>query len=290
MIRVPWRARSYPYFLILPSVLVILLMIGYPVIVSFGMSLNEVTLTTPSRFVGIQNYVALLGDRDFLQSIIVSCTFTVAVVLVELVAGLGVCLLLDKPLRGVQLVRALALAPLVMTPVAVGLLWRLMYNPIFGVLTYLARSVGINTLWLADPSTALLSVMIVDIWICTGWAAILFYAGLQAIPPEQYEAAVLEGASKAQVFRHITIPWITPMILIYLVIRTSDAFQIFDIVFSLTMGGPGGSTETVSLFTYLWGFRTFELGYASAASWIIVSFAIVMSIFYFRLLKTQWEV
>jgi len=166
-------------------------------------------------------------------------------------------------------------------------MWAMMYNADYGVFSYLFGLLGFERRSLiGDPSTALLSVIVTDIWQWTPFMMILLLSGLQSLPQEPYEAAQIDGASKLQTTRFITLPMLMPTIMVAVIFRTLDAIKIFDIVYTLTAGGPGIATEVVSLFIYRTGFRFFHMGYATALSWVLLAVTIVISQVYIKLIRT----
>jgi multiple sugar transport system permease protein len=208
----------------------------------------------------------------------------------ELGLGLALALLLDSQIRARWLWRSLFLLPMILPPVVVGVIWRLIYNPNFGVLNGALQLFGVDTTqltWLADPSVALLSIILVDVWEWTPFVFLILLAGLQAIPEEPYEAARMDGSSGWQTFRHITLPLLRPAILVAVLLRTMDLLRIFDQVFILTQGGPGGVTETISLYIYKTAFRFFDFGYAAAMSLALLLVTVVLSQIYIRLLQRR---
>src|SRR5437773_8019231 len=179
---------------------------------------------------------------------------------------------------------------MILPPVVAGVTWRLIYNPNFGVLNGILRLFGLDTrrwTWLADPSLALPAVILVDVWEWTPFVFLILLAGLQAIPQEPYEAARIDGANAWQTFLHITLPLLIPAILVALLLRTMDLLRIFDQIFILTQGGPGFSTETVSLYIYRTAFRFFDFGYAAAMSFVLLLLTNIVSVGYIRLLQRQ---
>jgi multiple sugar transport system permease protein len=179
---------------------------------------------------------------------------------------------------------------MMLPPVVVGVVWRLMLNPDFGAINGTLKGAGVNTeslTWTASPTLALAAVIAVDIWQWTPFMFLVLLAGLQAIPQEPYEAAVIDGSSAWQTFRHVTLPLLKPAILIALLLRTMDLLRVFDQIFILTEGGPGFSTETVSLYIYRTAFRFSDFGYAAAMSFVLLVLTNVVSVGYIRLLQKQ---
>jgi multiple sugar transport system permease protein len=234
------------------------------------------------------NFARLAGDRFFGIALAQTLIYAGGALVAEFVLGLVLALLLDSQIRARNLFRALLLTPIMLPPVVVGVIWRLMFNPSFGVINGTLASLGIDTsrlTWLASPKLALVSVILVDVWQWTPFMFLIMLAGLQAIPQEPYEAAMIDGASAWQMFRHITLPLLKPAILVALLLRTIDLLRIFDQVFILTQGGPGFATETVSLYIYKTAFRFFDLGYAAALSLVLLVLVNIISIGYVKWLR-----
>ena len=175
-----------------------------------------------------------------------------------------------------------------MTPVVVGIIWRLMYNPDLGMLNYFLSWFGFSPVnWTGMPGTALPSVMMADIWEWTPFVALILLAGLQSLPREPYEAALVDGASSWQTFCYITFPLLSPAMLVVLLIRVMDSFKTFDLIFVLTQGGPGMSTEILNYYTYRYGFKFFHLGYASALSWVLLVVVTIICMILIRILQSR---
>jgi multiple sugar transport system permease protein len=266
--------RSFGYVLIAPAVAVLLAVVIYPMFFSLWISLHQWVLSRPTAFpfVGLQNYVDLVTRDDvFPVSIRVTTLLVVFAVGVEFLIGLGLALLLNRrDIRGRRLILSLLIMPLVVTPVVAGVLWKFMLHPRLGIVNYLLGLLGLgHPLWAANPRLALLSVALVDIWQWTPFMLIVLYAGLVALPVEPVEAAQLDGASGWNLFRHVTMPMISRVAIVALLIRTIDTFKMFDVVYVLTRGGPGNATEVVSFYTYRVGLNYFDMGRAAALSWVI---------------------
>ncbi len=227
----------------------------------------------------------LIDDPNFYNSLRVTVIFVGAAVGIEFVLGFILALLINREFSGGRVISAFLVTPMMMTPVVAGLMWRMFYHPEFGVLNYVLHvfRVGDKPLeWIADPNLALWSILIVDIWQWTPFVFLIMLSGLRALPKEPFESAVVDGASSWQMFRYITVPLLQPAIVVAVLIRCIDAFRIFDKVFVLTMGGPGSTTEVLSLYTYLTGFRYLSTGYAAALSYILLIIIVVISTFFIR--------
>jgi multiple sugar transport system permease protein len=277
------RDRTWAF--LLPAYGAILAVVGVPVVYSLYLSFHEWKLTTFQKgipFVGLDNYVRAIADDGFWHSLQLTIGFMVVALLIELALGIGLAVLLDQAFKGRRTVLILLLLPMFVTNVIIGLIWRILLSYDFGVLNWLLSLIGLpKVAWLGDPGLALWSLVIVDVWNTTAFVALLVLAGLAAVPEEPRQAARVDGASSWQVFRLITLPLLKPVIFVAVVWRTIDLFRIFDVVYSLTGGGPYNATETISLYAYNQGFASFNLGFASAVSYLIIlSLAIILAIEY----------
>ncbi|MGA9771284.1 MAG: sugar ABC transporter permease [Blastocatellia bacterium] len=280
-----WREGGLPYLLIAPTVAVLLALSIYPLIYAI-----KVAFQTESGSWTFANFTRLASDGFFLSALWHTLIYAAVALTFEFLFGLGLALLLDRPLRGRTVFRAILLIPMMLPPVVVGVVWRLMLNADFGAVNGTLKSLGINTdalTWTASPKLALVAVIAVDIWQWTPFMFLVLLAGLQAIPQEPYEAAMIDGASWWQTFLHVTLPMLRPAILIALLLRTMDLLRVFDQIFILTEGGPGFATETVSLYIYRSAFRFFDFGYAAAMSFALLIVTNIISAGYIRLLQKQ---
>jgi multiple sugar transport system permease protein len=278
--------RALPYLLLAPTVAVLLALSIYPLIYSVKVSFQSGANAAWS----IQNFARLFSDKFFLAALWHTLVYATVALTFEFLLGLALALLLNEALRGRNIFRALLLVPMMLPPVVVGVVWRLMLNPNFGAINGTLKSAGVNTValtWTASPRLALASVIFVDIWQWTPFMFLVLLAGLQAIPQEPYEAALIDGSSRWQTFLNVTLPLLRPAILIALLLRTMDLLRVFDQVFILTEGGPGFATETVSLYIYRTAFRFSDFGYAAAMSFVLLILTNIISLFYIRLLQRQ---
>jgi len=277
-----------PAFYIAPAFLTLVVILIYPLGYSFWLSFHEWTLRGFRKgipFVGWQNYRDLLSNPDFLNSLQVTFTFVVFAIFIEFILGMALALLLNHDLRGKGVIRSLILLPMMCTNVVIGLTWRLLYNYEFGLINYFLTQLGLQPVeWLSKPSVAMPAVIIVDVWNTTSFVALLLLAGLQSLPEEPFEAAKIDGASSWQTFRYLTLPLLRQPILVVLLWRLIDTFRIFDVIYLLTAGGPARATETVSIYVYRYGFQSFNLGYASAASYLMILIMLGIAIILARLM------
>jgi len=237
------------------------------------------------HFVGADNYALAATDPTFWDAVRVSIVYVVATTWIELVLGFVLALVLSRKMRGLGIVRTLLIIPMAMTPVVVGLTWRLLYTPPFGLVNWSAGLVGLDLPpMLTDPVLAFIAVVIVDVWQWTPFMMLLMLAGLQSLPDEPFEAAAVDGASRFQALRFLTIPMLKGIVLVALIFRGVDAFDTFDTIYVLTRGGPGTATQTLTMFDYFQAFRWFHFGYAAAVAVIMlvllwaVSFGAIRSI------------
>ena len=280
--------RALPYLLIAPTVAVLLALSVYPLVYAVKVSLQA----DAGGGWTARHFARLLSDDFFLSALKHTLVYAVIALSVEFLLGLGLAVLLNRQMRGRSFFRAALLVPMMLPPVVAGVVWRLMLNSDFGAINGTLRGVGINTeqlTWTASPTLAFASVIMVDVWQWTPFMFLILLAGLQAIPEEPYEAALIDGSSPWQTFRHVTLPLLKPAILIALLLRTMDLLRVFDQIWILTEGGPGGATETISLHIYLTAFRFGDFGYAAAMSFVLLLLTNAVSVLYIRLLQRQEE-
>ena len=236
------------------------------------------------------HFKRLLSDGFFQTALVHTIVYAVAALTCEFLLGLGLALLLNQKLRGRGLFRASLLVPMMLPTVVVGVVWRLLLHPNFGAINGTLKQIGINIenlTWTASPRLAFLAVIAVDVWQWTPFVFLVLLAGLQAIPQEPYEAALIDGSTRWQTFRHVTLPLLKPAILIVLLLRTMDLLRVFDQIFILTEGGPGFATEMISLYIYRTAFRFFDFGYAAAMSFMLLALTNVVSVVYLKLLQNE---
>jgi multiple sugar transport system permease protein len=277
--------RGLAYLLIAPTVAVLLALTIYPLIYAV-----KISLQTTSGNPTFGNFARLASDQFFLSALAHTFVYAAIALTIEFLIGLGLALILNQSLRARAGFRALLLLPMMLPPVVVGIVWRLMLNSNFGAVNGTLQKFGVNTetlTWTASPKLAMVAVIIADVWQWTPFMFLILLAGLQAIPQEPYEAAVIDGSSAWQTFRHITLPLLKPAILIALLLRTMDLLRVFDHIFILTEGGPGLATETLSLYIYRTAFRFSNFGYAAAMSFVLLLITNVISVGYIRLLQTR---
>jgi multiple sugar transport system permease protein len=261
----------------LPALIVVLAVIIFPWLFTIWMSLNEWKVGAPTTFVGLANYMRLPTDPRFVESVWHTTVYTVLSVVLPLLLGTFAAVVFHTkfPLRG--LLRGLFIMPMMATPVAIALVWTMMFHPQLGVLNYLLSLVGLPAqLWVFHPATVIPSLVLVETWQWTPLVMLIVLGGLSAIPAEPYESAMIDGASFWQMFRFITLPLITPFIFIAAMIRMIDAVKSFDIIFAITQGGPGSASETINLYLYSVAFIYYDVGYGSAIA--VIFFVLIVAL------------
>src|SRR5947207_4904985 len=265
------RGRALPYLLSLPALLVCVAII-VPFVAAAVYSLQRYRLNLPylRGFIGIQNYVDFLTDPAFWNTLRISLVYTALTVVIELLLGLGIALLLRRPTRFHNAVSIMLLLPLMTAPAIAALMWKLMTNPGFGILSYLVGLFGLTDFkWASDPATALFTVVLVDVWVYTPFIMILLLAGLRSLPRQPFEAAALDGVPASFVFFRITLPMLMPYIITATLFRMLDSIQQFDIIYAMTQGGPGDKLLVFQVQAYLDFFQATNVG-RSAALMIIL--------------------
>lgn len=281
--------RLTPYLFLAPAavVLVVALMypVGYMVWASF-LNWNPSQRIGEAEFVGLANYTRLLGDEQFRESFSVTLVFASVVVSIEMVLGVGLALLLDRNLRGMSVLRTLFILPMMIAPIVVGLMWRYMYHPTVGVFNRTLVGLGFEPIpWLSDPTWALISVIIADIWQWTPFIFILSLAALQSLPRSTMEAARVDGATAWQTILYVKLPLMVPVLIVTGLLRLIDAFKVLEVILILTNGGPGLSTEILSLRISRTASEFRELGTAAAMSNLLLILLMILTLVMFTVTK-----
>jgi len=279
-----WFERRIHLWLLVPAAFLFLMLTVFPLVYNGYISLHHFALIRRTfSFIGMQNYVRLSQDGLFLSSILNTLWFVGLATATQVVLGTCLALLFNARLRGRRVMLPLAVLPMMLPTMVVTAVWVILYDFEFGFLNNLLRSLGLGpVLWLSNPRIAMTSIVLVDVWQWTPFVLLLILAGLQSIPDFLYEAAQIDGATRLQRFWHITLPLLSFQIRLAILLRIVDTFRIFDKVYAMTGGGPGFSTETISLYIFREGFRYFNLGYAAAASVVMVLLVLVISVLYAR--------
>jgi multiple sugar transport system permease protein len=283
-----WLAVGF----ISPAMLLLLGMSVFPLLWALYLSFTDYSATrdVPSRFVGFRNYTDVLTSAQVHQRALTTLVYVVGAVVLQTVLGFAIAYLISRRRRGRGLLTTLFLVPMMLSPIVVGLFWRFMLDAQFGVVNSLLGSLGLGQVeWLTRRNTAMISLIVVDTWQWTPFIMLIALAGLTAVPNYLYEAASIDRASEWFRFRHITLPLVWPLLLIAVMFRAIEAFRLFDLVYILTSGGPGVSTETLSFHVYKVAFLGFNTGTASAYGILMVLVVTVLAQFYLRYLNRLKE-
>lgn len=261
-----WTEKHIYDLMIFPLILFIVLMVVFPLGYTAYLSFTEWSMgTTDPLFIGAENYKDILNDSQFWNATKNTLYIAFVSVLVEMVLGTGVALALNRPFVGKNLVKTLFLLPMVATPIAVGMVWQLIYEPTLGVANYFLKALNISpVMWLIDKKMVLNSIVIIEVWEWTPMVMLIVLAGLAGIPQEIYESARVDGAGRAKLFSRITLPMLTPTLIITALLRIIDALKTFDIIYATTQGGPLQASETVNLLAYKSIFNYFKMGRGAA--------------------------
>ena len=275
--------RNAAWLFPLPAVIALVVLIALPMLANFVIALHDWFIGRPPTLVGFQNFTDVLADRRFYNGVKNTLIFSGVAVPLQLVIGMGIAVLFSREMPGKGLIRTIILLPMVATPVAIALIWALMFNPSLGVLNYFLETLGLpRSLWVADASLALPSLIMVDIWQWTPMVALILIAALQGVPAGHYEAARIDGANGWQVFWHITLPSVRGAVVVALILRAIDALKTFDIIYVITGGGPGTATETLNVYAFRSGFEFFRAGYAASLliflMFLVLGIAILLNI------------
>lgn len=279
-----WLERRIHFLLLAPAALLFLMLTVFPLVYNGYISLHHFAfIRRVFSFVGVQNYVRLSQDRLFISSILNTLWFVGLATATEVVLGTALALLLNVRLRGRRVFLPLIVLPMMLPTMVVSAVWVMLYDFEFGLINHILRLLGlIPVQWLSSPQIAMPAIVLVDVWQWMPFVLLLILAGLQSIPDFLYEAAQIDGASKFHMFRYITLPLLSFHIRLAVLLRVIDTFRIFDKVYAMTGGGPGYSTETVSLYIFREGFRYYNLGYAASASLVMVLLVMAISVLYAR--------
>ncbi|MEN0088404.1 MAG: sugar ABC transporter permease [Pseudomonadota bacterium] len=274
--------RLTPYLFLAPALAVLVVALLYPIcymIYASFLRWNPSQRIGEAEFIGFDNYIDLLGDEAFLESTMVTLKFAFAVVSIEMILGVGLALLLDRNLRGMSVLRTIFILPMMIAPIVVGLMWRYMYHPSIGTFNATLESLGFGPIpWLTQGNWALTSVILADVWQWTPFIFILALAALQSLPRSAMEAARIDGATAWQTIWHIKLPLMMPVLIVTLLLRLIDAFKVLEVVLVLTNGGPGLSTEILSLRIFRTAQEFRELGTAAAMSNYLLIMLLVLTV------------
>lgn len=287
--------RWTPFWFLAPSVFVLLGIGIYPTIYAVITSFQQFNLTRPrdgAEFIGFDNYITVLTDQTFLNSLGLTARFFLTVMPFQLAFGLAIALLLHRPGWGFlrSLTRVSLVIPLSTTYAVVGLIGRLIFNRDFGVANQFLDTIGIGGFdWLGSTTGAFIAIAAMEVWQWTPFCALIFLAGLSMVPVEIEEAARLETRSKWALLRHVQLPYLLPGLTAVLILRSADILKLFDMVFVMTRGGPGAATDLISIYIQRVGFRVFDMGVASAQAILLLIITVILSRLYIKLIYREIE-
>ena len=266
-------SKLAPYLWILPALTVYAIFKLYPLVSGLQMSLLRWDGIEDPRYIGLRNFEKILSDPMTGTVLLNNVQYAVGTVVGKIVLSLFLAILLHQALKGRTFYRTSLFMPVVMSFVVVGVLWSWLFNPQFGLINSFLRGLGLDFLvqdWLGDAAVALNSLILVDIWKWYGFHMVIFLAGLQSIPDELYEAARIDGASVWQQFLHVTLPMLQPVMIVNVTISVMGAFNVFDIPFIMTAGGPANATNVMALHIYIRGFKFYRFGFSAALSYVLL--------------------
>lgn len=274
---------KFKYGMVTPLIALFVGVVGFPLAYALYLSVTDYKLTdrgTPA-IVGADNYAATLTNSSFWHAFGTTATYVVVAVGLELLVGLALALALQKQRWVRDLTRSMLLAPMFITPIAVGLVFRFLLNDQLGAIPHMLQAVGLDYDFFG-PGKALFTLALIDVWQWTPFMVLLLLAGLQSIPAEPLEAARVDGASGWYVFRRVTLPLLAPVLVVAILLRSLDAMKVFEYVFATTRGGPGTETETIQYFVYQTGIQFFRLGSASSMAFVVLLVVLAIIVFAFR--------
>jgi len=287
------RRNLTPWMFVAPCMVVIILVTIFPTIYSLGLSFTKWEVSLKDKpFIGFGNYIELFSTARFVHSILITLIIVVVGVGMEMLLGFGLAQMLTGDMKGKRIIVAALLLPVMVMPVVVGYTWRLLwdaqYGPINQIIGWIIGHPFTYT-WLGSPDTAIIAILVTEIWQWTPFMFLVFLSGLAVLDPEVFEAADIDGASGWQKLWFMTVPLMRPIIIVAILIRGLDALKFFDVIFTLSGGGPGNATETLSFYIYQTGYQFFRLGYGAAASFVLLIFLAVFLTYLLKAFKSATE-
>ncbi len=274
--------RGIKYTFVLPALLLMTIIVAFPILYNIYMSVHSWFVASGSgpRWNGLRNYFAIAMDKRFWNSMRVTALFTIGALGGEVVLGVLLALFFNRKFRGKGIIKTIFLFPIAATPVAVSLIWGMMYNYDLGIINVLLKSMGLPPLlWLADPKWVIPALVITDIWQWTPLILLIVLASLESLPPDPFESAKVDGASPFMTVIYITLPMVKPAIIIAAMIRSIDAIKTFDLIYVMTQGGPNIASENLNLYIFNMGFSYFRMGKASALAIVLFTIVIAVNVF-----------
>lgn len=272
--------RVTAFLMVSPAIVFTLAMIMFPIGYAIFLSLTKwVPGSSATQFVGLSNFRRMLGDHVFWSSFRVTMILFVACLFLETIIGIYLGILLSKDLPGQKVIQAVILIPSIIASVAIGMMWIQILDPTLGFANYLLRIFGIKPLaWLGNPNTVLPSLIIIDVWQWSPFMALIITGGMRALPSEPFEAALIDGANKWQIFRFVTLPLLRPVIMVAILLRSVDLVRFFDTVYIMTQGGPNNASTTLNVYSYLQGFNYMDMSYGSAIMLFLLLLVMLISL------------
>ncbi len=284
------KHKHVKYFFLMPAVLWMLAFTIYPLLHSFYMSFNKVKLVGPDVFIGLQNYTRIFRDYYVGNAAEITAVLVLTTVLLQVAIGLLLALIMNAEIAGRRFLRTLFSLPIFVAPIAIGYLGHTIFYEEGGPLNLLLTTIGLKGLpWLSNPTWAFVAVSMIEVWIATPFCFMVLLAGLQGLPEEVYEAARLDYKSEWQIFWRITLPLLSPVLLIVFLLRLVSALRVLDTVYALTAGGPGTATEVYSLITYRAAMKFFDFGYGAALAYVLLLVVMIILTFFFRRMREIYE-
>ena len=287
-----YQEKYFRFLILSPALVIVAVLTIYPIFSVIYTSLYKYSYMQDTKtFVGFNNYIRLFSNKFFRISLANTFEYAILSTFAELILGFALALLFKEKFLGRKIVLPIVILPMLLSTMVVCATWKILYHYDYGLFNYLLSTLGIGPIeWLTNTQIVMLSVVLVEIWQWTPFGFLLLLAGLQSIPPELYEAARVDGASRLGLFRYITLPLLRQQILLVILLRSIDTFRVFDKVYALTGGGPGNATETISFYIYREGFNYFHLDRAAAASVVMLLIVTAISAVYIRMIfKEQTE-
>ena len=279
----PWIDRNLKIIFLMPLILFIAFMVLYPLVYTFRMSFYSYSMSAikPPKFVGLKNYITMFTNTKFLNGCKLTMVFSIGCLVLQTVGGLALALFLNKEFKFIGIARTVALLPVVATPVAIAMVWKMMYDPALGILNMIITSLGHDPVaFLGDPKFALPALMAIEVWENTPQVMLICMGGLASIPTDSIEAARIDGASNWQVLTKITLPLLSPTLLAAITLRLIDVMKAYDIIYATTQGGPGISTQTINVLAYRQAFENFRFGDASATVTVFVVVLVAVTLLF----------
>lgn len=278
------KKKLGPYLVTTPALIFLALLALYPLIFMLRISFQDYSpINLENPYVGFKNYINLIGDHHFWNAIQVTFIFVFFAVSIELVLGLVLATILNKNIKGKKVIQTLIMIPIFMAPTVVGLMFRFMLNEQYGIINYFVEMLGFErTAWLSSPTLALPALILTDVWQWTPFMVIIILAGLQGLSDEPLEAAQIDGASRWQSFWYITLPMLAKVMTIAVLLRTIDAFRLYDQIFMMTQGGPVNVTSTLSWIVYDKGFKFLDFGYGAAIAVVMLIMVVALLMLFLK--------